>query len=108
VSIPYLAEILQPGSKELSLVLHDCSTFEYTDWETEISTTELSSIQGQEILSTDSESLPAKIHLCRGDLLADFAAVSLRQADETSLSIERLRQAATSNWDEFSNRNRRP
>jgi len=104
VAIQYLAEVLQPGSQELLIVLHDCSTFEYTDWETGTPTTELSRIQGIEILSTDSKSLPAKISTPEGDLMADFTSFSLKLADGTPCSVEQLRQAAESYWEKFSSR----
>ena len=102
VGIRYLAEILQPGSQDFLLTLHGCATFEYTDWETETPTTDLSRIQDLEILGTDSESRPAKISTSEGDLLVDFTGFSLKLANGVPCSMEQLRQAAGSYWDEFS------
>jgi len=110
VEISYLTELLLPGSQQLLLILHDCAVFEYTDWETETPTAELSRIQGLglDILGTDSEILPAKVWTSEGTLLVDFTSFSLRLANGVPCSMEELRQAAKSYWDEFSSRTRQP
>lgn len=71
------------------------------------SSTELSYVEGYEILSTESHEMPLKIQLAEGALTLDFDSLDISLATGQPISYEEVCRACEEYWDEWEKKAKR-
>jgi hypothetical protein len=100
VCIPYLRRRIHPLGDSFRLRL---GGFRSMRFENDIgdSSTELSYVEGYEILSTESHAMPAKINLAEGALTLDFECLEISLDTGQSISYEEVCRACEDYWDDW-------
>jgi hypothetical protein len=100
VCIPYLRRRIQPLGDSFRLRLGGFRSMRFENGIGD-SSTELSYVEGYEILSTESHTMPVNINLAEGTLNLDFESLEISLDTGQSISYEEVCQACEDYWDEW-------
>ena len=103
VSIPYLRRRLAPIGDSFALRLRGIRRFEFARFDVDEAVTSLDEIAGYrlEILSTDSEAMPAKIATTQGFLTLDFDSLHITLDTGEPIHLDKIDRVSGEYWDEW-------